>query len=328
MNSAPLKVSYCTTCRGRLPHLKQTLPANLAAEKDNPNVEFVVLDYGDEGKDGNLGEWIKQTFPEELVSGRLRYARFEAPHFAMAHAKNMAHRLATGDIVCNVDADNFIVSGFGVWLSEQFSAHPNTIATRLSFTVEQEVQLRTRQLYNSIKQGKLDRIGSTAGRTAMLRETFEKLGGYDQNYEAWGYEDSNLLARAHALGIGKTTIPKMLAGSGIDHNHALRYEHMSNAARALSKKRLHQSFPVRLTHLLKTLNEQHDNPVANFGDQAGCGAVHVNFSDQETVIEPLSVSNRALGDTEAAADVLSSRRINWSQTLGIRPAHETTVPHR
>ena len=115
-NNTNLKISFCTTCKGRLEHLKQTLPANIEACKGYPNTEFVILDY--DSRDG-LEQWIKDNFQEEIKSGLVRYAKLDgATDFKMAHAKNMVHRLATGDVLCNVDADNFLASGTPEYLIE------------------------------------------------------------------------------------------------------------------------------------------------------------------------------------------------------------------
>src|ERR1041385_4064662 len=86
----PIEVSYCTTCMGRLHHLRQTLPRNLKSNARLP-VQFVVLDYN--SRDG-LGDWIRSSVEAEIKAGRLLYARTTAPRFFnMAHAKNIAHRL-------------------------------------------------------------------------------------------------------------------------------------------------------------------------------------------------------------------------------------------
>ncbi|KKL80749.1 hypothetical protein LCGC14_2001600, partial [marine sediment metagenome] len=49
------KISFCTTCMGRLYNLKETLPKNIEANGEYPNVEFVILDYN--SSDG-LGDWV------------------------------------------------------------------------------------------------------------------------------------------------------------------------------------------------------------------------------------------------------------------------------
>lgn len=48
-------IAFCTTCKGRSYHLRQTLPQNLAANADYPTVKFIILDYEDQdGLDGKI----------------------------------------------------------------------------------------------------------------------------------------------------------------------------------------------------------------------------------------------------------------------------------
>ena len=132
-----MKISLCTTCMGRAHHLKQTLPRNLADSVDSSRpdaVEFVVLDYS---SSDDLAEWIT-TNPElrpYLEAGILKFARSEGhTSFRHSHAKNMAHALATGDYVCNVDADNFLGFGFVHYLRAVFRRRPNAIVARTAWT--------------------------------------------------------------------------------------------------------------------------------------------------------------------------------------------------
>lgn len=117
------KVALCTTCKGRLQHLQETLPANLAANEDVSPEEcvFVLLDYND--KDG-LSSWVREKMARHLQSGRLVYYRFTEPTpFRMAHSKNLAHRLGMregADILVNVDADNFTGRGFARYVLGEF----------------------------------------------------------------------------------------------------------------------------------------------------------------------------------------------------------------
>jgi hypothetical protein len=110
---------------GRLHHLRQTLPANLEANAGLP-VQFIVLDYN--SPDG-VGDWMQSNFQAQIESGKLVYGRTAEPRFFnMAHAKNVAHRLASGRIVCNVDADNFVSGEFTRWLLKLFASRQRIIA--------------------------------------------------------------------------------------------------------------------------------------------------------------------------------------------------------
>lgn len=267
----PLRISYCTTCKGRLHHLQQTLPANLKAEEGNPNVEFVVLDYGSE--DG-LGDWIKSNFQREIDSGRLVYARTEAPYFKMAHAKNMAHRLANGDVLCNLDADNFIANDFSTYLRGHFEKHPDTILG---------AGLLTRAFKNTAK---LDGI---SGRMAYMRKAFGQLDGYDEAFKGWGGEDINFKLRGRDLGLAYKAIPNAMLGSVITHSNEERMDNLHPSTMAASHSAVKRGGLEKFGSVIArqfVRARANSNPPGWFG----CGEVQINFSDSVTRIKPIGVS--------------------------------------
>jgi hypothetical protein len=170
---------------GRAHHLKQTLPQNLADSVDwsRPDaVEFVVLDYS---SPDDLAEWITtdERLKPYLEAGILKFARCEGQsYFRHSHAKNMAHALAGGDYVCNLDADNFTGAGFTDYLARVFTRRPNAIVA--------SNRLDTR-LNMGIFKGCM-------GRVALSAENFAMLGGYDESerFRGWSGEDSDLVIRA------------------------------------------------------------------------------------------------------------------------------------
>jgi hypothetical protein len=180
-----MKISLCTTCMGRAHHLKQTLPRNLADSVDwaRPDaVEFVVLDYS---SPDDLATWITTdpALKPYLEAGILRFARSEGHvRFRHSHAKNMAHALATGDYVCNVDADNFLGFGFTRYLRAIFRRRPNAIVA-------------TNRLDSRLNLGVHK---GSMGRIALSKANFDLLGGYDESprFRGWSGEDSDLLIRA------------------------------------------------------------------------------------------------------------------------------------
>src|SRR5580692_8143494 len=101
-------IAFCTTCKGRLQHLRETLPQNIFDNADYQNCKFVVLNYG--SPDG-MNDYLREMFGGFVAMGKLAVYSFrEAGGFQMAHAKNMAHRagmIERADILVNVDADNF-----------------------------------------------------------------------------------------------------------------------------------------------------------------------------------------------------------------------------
>ncbi len=175
------RVTFTTVCMGRLHHLRQTLPRNLADNCDYPNLEFLLLDYAD--REG-LEEWVRTEMEEHLASGRLVYHRTPDPRrFHCAHAKNMAMRLATGELLCNVDADNLT--------GHHFAFH---VAERL-----REYDFLTGCLYPGERMDPYCDQG-TSGRTAVRRPAFYHAGGFDEAMVGWGHDDLDFYARLKALG--------------------------------------------------------------------------------------------------------------------------------
>ena len=273
-------ISYCTTCKGRLHHLRETLPKNLEAEKDNPDIEFVILDYTSE--DG-LGDWIKQNYSKEIASGRIRYARYDdGVHFKMAHAKNMAHRLATGDVLCNLDADNIISKDFSKYLNKLFQDNPHTILTRIRLS-----------LGDYCKTAFIKRKGvlGLGGRIAVSRDDFIELGGYDESISGWGPDDFNFGKRAVAVGLKEVLLSDEFAGSVLSHSHEERISNLDPndavKSRDLMRRTKLQIIIGDFTKLIR-----HPPSQANLTGQVGCGNVRINFSDEVTTIPPIDMSHQ------------------------------------
>lgn len=101
-----MKVSFCTTCKGRLWQLSQTLPHNLSMLDDHS--EIVLLDY--HSPDG-LREYIFENYAEVLGNKLKYYRMIDDYSYTSSYAKNVAHRLADGDVLFNLDGDNYITDG-------------------------------------------------------------------------------------------------------------------------------------------------------------------------------------------------------------------------
>lgn len=273
-----LRISFCTTCKNRGHHLAETLPKNLEATKDYPNAEFVILDYGDDnGIEGKtIKEWLIEKFPEEIASGRIRYARTEQEHFKMAHAKNMAHRLGTGDVLVNLDADNVMGAGFAEQSNTILLKHPKSI---LRFTTLQRISLTL--------QGRPSR--GTGGRIAIPTEFFYKINGYDEaERNSWGDDDKDLIGRGIAEGLIPRQLRAFLLGNALEHSDLVRVENMSPQDSATSSRRLKKRANTQtiISHIL-TENKprnSHANPDGDFG----CGEVtllNCDFSETKRNLE-------------------------------------------
>lgn len=169
-----MKISFCTTCMGRLHHLRQTLPINIQNTEKYANREFIIVNYGSKDE---LHSWAKENLKFWIKRGIVKYYRTREPeYFSATHAKNIAHKQATGDILCNLDADNFILEGFAELLNETIGQRPGIVL--------------------SPPTDEFGEAGS-CGKIAIRKEHFYSVNGYDESWNiGWGWEDTNFQCRA------------------------------------------------------------------------------------------------------------------------------------
>lgn len=176
-------ISFCTWIRNRLHQFRRVVDVNLERMRDFD--QWCVLDVG--SNDG-LYEFIR----DRVTDPRVVYRRIPAPekmHFSKLY--NLSHALGRGDILCNLDADNFIGPEFCEWLD--FNVGPNRICHAWSTNWED----------------------GTYGRIAMTPEMFKRLGGYDEDLDHVGCQDTDILQRAQKLGASCVTSykPEVYGGS-------------------------------------------------------------------------------------------------------------------
>lgn len=168
-----MKISYCSSCKGRLSQLEQTIAANLHVLKNNPNLEWIILDYYCPDNTASV-LMEREDVLEAMANGQLKIFKLNTDvQFSMPLAKNLSHSLATGDILFNLDIDNYI----GV----------------------SPAQLR------ELKDGEFmwSRTGldnGTMGRIGLHKNAFLAAGGYDLDLFGAGCDDKNIAMRLRYLG--------------------------------------------------------------------------------------------------------------------------------
>lgn len=198
------KISFCTVCMNRLENLKQTLPKNIADNISYGNIEFVVLNYN--SKDG-LDEWIANAMAHYLKIGVLVYIKTDEPqYFLRSHSKNIAAKRASGDIICNVDADNFIGKGFADHINERFTKYKNS--------------------YLAVKKSSGRR--DCYGRICVLKNDFLAVTGYDESMTDYGFEDFDLTNRLELIGKKAKYISNEKFLKVLNHDDDTRLENESN----------------------------------------------------------------------------------------------------
>lgn len=183
-----VSIAFVTTCKGRLSHLRETLPLVVADAPD----QIVVVDYGcPEG----TGDWVEASHPG------VRVVRVDDdPGFSASRARNLGAAAVDADWICFFDADIRVAPGFVAWLR-------SSVAAKRFFRPADADGRRNRQ---------------AAGTVVCRRSDFERAGGYDELFPAWGGEDVELYGRFGMLGLRAASFPHRFA-TPIDHDDAQRF---------------------------------------------------------------------------------------------------------
>ena len=169
------KIAFCITCMNRLCHLQETLEKNIQDNYLPDEVEFVLLDYN---STDSLEQWVQQNMQSYINSGILVYYKTcEPEHYRRSHSRNMVFCLANAEILCNLDADNFLGEGFASFMIDEFNKND-------------------RIFYTSNAGG-----GDIVGRVCVRKEDFMAIKGYNETIQSYGFEDTDLFIRLDKHGL-------------------------------------------------------------------------------------------------------------------------------
>lgn len=186
-------ISFCTTILNRLQFFEQQFQKNLSMLKDD--IQWVIVDFG--STDGFI-EFIKsQKLPTNVSVIFSNCVRWDT-----SHAKNVAHKIATGKVLFNLDCDNLITE-------EAIIACKN---------------LQQNQILHNWSEVYGD---GTYGRIGIYQESFLMLGGYDEEFLPTGCQDRDLLLRAEAVGLKKVGV-KSNKDVAIQNSQEQKIQHIIN----------------------------------------------------------------------------------------------------
>lgn len=184
-------ISAITTCKGRLEHLKLTLPHLMALE----GCEVIVVDY--DCPDG-AADWVRATYPAAtVVPGK------NQPFFNLSHARNLGAAAASAPWLFLVDADVII---------------SRDLIGAVTGLLQPDVYLlpdpRPFQLWGTL---------------LVARTDFDAIGGYDEAFQGYGWEDVDIIERLRRAGLNVKTFPGgLLTSLPHDNKSRARFHEISN----------------------------------------------------------------------------------------------------
>ena len=194
--------SIITTCKGRLEHLKASLP-NLVAQGAS---EVIVVDYS---CPQGTAEFVAANFPSVRV-----VSVTGQEHFSNWKARNAGAAAATSDVLIFVDADTIVAKGAVEWISEHLPQKAfgffNSETSR-SFNVRGGPRLASNQL---------------KGFHVIPTPAFRRANGYDEVLEGYAAgADTDLEERLGLIGLARFQLDSQIVESVIHHDAASRTQH-------------------------------------------------------------------------------------------------------
>jgi glycosyltransferase involved in cell wall biosynthesis len=210
------RLSIVTTCKGRLHHLRESLPRFLA----QPDCEVIVVDF--DCPDDTAGV-VAREFPAARV-----VAVVDEPHFDIARARNLGGDAATGEWIAFLDADILIAPDFHARLAPKMT--PGTF----------------HRFYP--KRGNTSLFGSCV----MRRDDYRAAGRYDEVMQGYGADDQDMYFRLQLLGRDPMRMEPDLVARAIEHDTASRIK-FGRLPTMLHHQRLNSAYMIVKSTLLRML---------------------------------------------------------------------------
>lgn len=182
------RISLCTSICNRAHQFKHVFTKNIKIIAATPNVEWVILNYN---STDDLDQFMLTQLDVDKGRGKVVYLRETSGRSWHAScAKNIAHRSSSGDIVMNLDADNYIGDA-----------------------IEQMKNCYRWDQLGALHNWSGVHMDGTYGRISARRQVFMDLHGYDEEFYPMGYQDTDLVMRMIGSGarVGLKRCPSEVA---------------------------------------------------------------------------------------------------------------------
>jgi glycosyltransferase involved in cell wall biosynthesis len=305
------KITFCTVCMNRLTYLRETLPVNIADNMHYPGVEFIVLDYN--SPDG-MEDWAQSNLAHYIESGVLKYYKtYEPEYFSLAHSKNMALKLASGNVLGLIDADNYAGADYAAWANSIFCNNGrHAIVTTLR---KDHVPFKD--------QG---------GKICFDKDLFNSVQGLDESLISYGMDDVDFVNRLEKAGGKRVFIedPKYLKYIGHSDIERLKNHRLINSVEEIYLQMTDfMRMKNRVIYLLKEgnffeVNYEYDqalrsNMVLSYvgwmikNDGIVKGTFQRIAGDLALTFDNGSTMTLSDGDPEGASSIVNGEKISWKK---------------
>lgn len=168
-------ISLCIPVHNRTHDLKLVMPHLIEAANSSPPVEIVIVDYN---SPDDLAQYVRGVMQEPLGEVGITYRKYTGrDHYHMAHARNLTIQLAHGEVV--------VISSADIWFTPKYFTHCRSIIGSYDF------------LRGSVYKGVI----------MAWRDVLIQAGGYDERFEFYSPEDTDLERRLLRRGCRMGYVP-------------------------------------------------------------------------------------------------------------------------
>jgi cellulose synthase/poly-beta-1,6-N-acetylglucosamine synthase-like glycosyltransferase len=183
----------------RLFHLKETYLSSIENTSSYSDREFILLNYNSKDE---IDDWVRNNLSEFIEVGLVSYYKTIEPEYWVAsHAKNICYKLASGDLLANLDCDNVLVKNYCEYVVELFKENI-ILASDPS------------DLFGNV---------GTCGLIVSRKEHFYSVNGYDEDFDdGWGVDDTSYQFRCRMQNNLKLFVQDKKYNFCIPHSNEIR----------------------------------------------------------------------------------------------------------
>ncbi|MBV9718994.1 MAG: glycosyltransferase [Candidatus Eremiobacteraeota bacterium] len=181
-----MQFSVVIATRNRAPSLQRAL-VSLKGQTAPPSFEVIVVDNGSADATPSVVETIRASFPA------VRYVW--APEPNRGKARNLGTTLARGRYLLFCDDDVIVPSN---WIAAHLAAHRDTGERVVNGPIVNVPSCESRP---PPRAANYSRAFLCTCNASLSKVAFDSVGGFDESFDLYGWEDTELGARLRAAGV-------------------------------------------------------------------------------------------------------------------------------